>query len=389
MKETNPNTPSIRSGNLAERGWNFPSHSVSTGLQPVGMILTPLLLALITGIGLGVVVLHDPLTMILAIWQGAWGSIESAAATLTKTTPLLLTGLAVAIAHRTGLLNIGCEGQLTLGALAAASVAIGGARLPSLILLPVAVASGALVGAIWAWPAVWLRQHRGVHEVISTLLLNYVAIYVAEYLVRGPLGDGSAMGRTPAVPEQAILPPLVEFGTLGITAAPIAALLLALLAQAWFSWSIWGFEATAVGSNSLAAERAGINADRWRTRLFVISGGLAGLAGAVEVLAVHHRFYAAFSPGYGFDGITVAFLVKGSPGWLWLSSLLLATLRSADKWLQLALGISPNVILILVAMLLLAVSCQGGWGWLIPRTLLRQWSSSQQAPPPERPASNS
>jgi simple sugar transport system permease protein len=103
----------------------------------------------------------------------------------------------------------------------------------------------------------------------------------------------------------------------------------------------------------------------WRKRLFVASGALAGLAGALEVVAVHHRYYAAFSPGYGFDGITVAFLVGASPGWLWVSSLLLASLRAADKWLQLALGISPNVVWIMIAVLLLAVTSQSGWkAWM-------------------------
>jgi general nucleoside transport system permease protein len=174
-------------------------------------------------------------------------------------------------------------------------------------------------------------------------------------------------------------------GTLGITAAPLLALILSLLAQAWFCRTVWGFEATAVGCNALAAERAGIDVPRWRTRLFLTSGAIAGLAGALEVLTVHHRFYAAFSPGYGFDGITVAFLVKGEPGWLWISGLLLATLRAADKWLQLALGISPNVILILVAMLLLAVACRGGWDRLVPRGLRSLWSPSQ--PPPVDPSS--
>jgi simple sugar transport system permease protein len=102
--------------------------------------------------------------------------------------------------------------------------------------------------------------------------------------------------------------------------------------------------------------------DRWQRRIFVLSGALAGLAGALEVLAVHHRFYRAFSPGYGFDGITAAFLVKTVPGWLWLSSLLLASLRAADKWLQLVIGISPNTILVIQAVLLLAVACR----WTLP-----------------------
>jgi general nucleoside transport system permease protein len=359
---------------LSLRSWLKPY------LQPLGPLFVAPLIALFAVIVLGMVLLHQPLALVVAIWQGAWGSAASSATTLTKTSPLVLTGLAVAIAYRTGLLNIGCEGQLAIGALTTASVAVRAAALPAIVLVPLSVVAGALAGAIWAWPAVWLRQRRGVHEVISTLLLNYVAIYVAEYLVRGPLGDGSAMARTPVIPEQAVWEPLIQMGTLGITAAPLLALILSLLAQAWLCRTIWGFEATAVGCNAIAAERAGIDVPRWRTRLFLTSGAIAGLAGALEVLTVHHRFYAAFSPGYGFDGITVAFLVKGEPGWLWMSGLLLATLRAADKWLQLALGISPNVILILVAMLLLAVACREGWVRLVPRWLRSLWSPSQTPP---------
>jgi general nucleoside transport system permease protein len=304
----------------------------------------------------------QPLDVIVTIWNGAWGSKASAATSLTKVTPLLLTGLAVALAYQANLLNIGCEGQLTLGALSAASFAVVAAPLPWPVLMPLTLLVGALTGGLWALPPVWLRQKRGVHEVISTLLLNYLAIYLADYLVLGPLGDGTAMGRTPEIPTGATLPALVQFGVQGITAAPFVALFLCFAAQIWVSRSVWGYEVIAVGSNIAAAQSAGIEVERWQRRIFVLSGALAGLAGALEVVAVHHRFYRAFSPGYGFDGITAAFLVKAAPGWLWLSSLVLASLRTADKWLQLMIGISPNTTLVIQAVLLLCVACQ----WKLP-----------------------
>ena len=307
-------------------------------------------LALMLGVG--------PSELLWTIWDGAWGGPDSAAASLGKVTPLLLTGLAVSLAYQASLLNIGCEGQLTLGALAAASFSVAASSLPSWVLIPATLLVGALVGGAWAFPAIWLRQRRGVHEVISTLLLNYVAIYLAEYLVLGPLGDGTAMGRTPPMPAGAVWQPLCRIGSIGLTAAPFLALLLSLFAQIWLSKTCWGFEVKAGGSNPAAARTAGIPVAAWQKRLFVLSGALAGLAGAVEVSAVHHRFYNAFSPGYGFDGITAAFLVNSAPGWLWLSALLLASLRAADKWLQLALGVSPSAILIIQAVMLLAVACQ-------------------------------
>jgi simple sugar transport system permease protein len=293
-----------------------------------------------------------------AIWTGAWGDGDAALATLAKLTPLLLTGLAVALAYRIRLLNIGCEGQLVLGALAAGVTGVHCGGLPTALALLLPVAAGVAVGAAWAFPAVWLRQRTGAHEVLTTLILNYVAVYLAEFLILGPLGDGTALGRTAAVAEPARWPNLVEGAAGGLTAAPVLALLLCGAVQVWLSRTVGGYEVTASGSNESAAALAGIHVPKLQRRIFLASGGLAGLAGALEVAAVHERFYRAFSPGYGFDGITAAFLVNGSPGWLWLSGLVLATLRSADKWLQLALGISPGAIWIIQAVLLLAAACR-------------------------------
>jgi simple sugar transport system permease protein len=139
----------------------------------------------------------------------------------------------------------------------------------------------------------------------------------------------------------------------------------------------------AVGANAAAAKIAGIEVDTLQVRVFVLSGALAGLAGALEVAAVHHRFYRAFSPGYGFDGITVAFLVGGAPAWLWVSALLLASLRASDKMLQLELGMSPNAILVIQSTLLLAAACRLPWGdmlrYLTPRIPNHRGSKSDRS----------
>ncbi len=335
------------------------------------LLLPAVIIGILCCIALALLSGAQPFDIVVAVWDGAWGSQSSAANSLSKVTPLLLTGLSVALAYQGNMLNIGGEGQLTLGALASAAFAVVASPLPWFLSMPLTLLVGALAGGLWALPSVWLRQKRGVHEVISTLLLNYLAIYLAEYLVLGPLGDGSAMGRTPEIPTGAVWSPLVQFGAQGVTAAPFMALVLCFAAQIWLSRTVWGYEVMAVGSNSSAARSAGIEVERWQRRIFVLSGALAGLAGALEVTAVHHRFYRAFSPGYGFDGITVAFLVKATPGWLWLSGLLLASLRSADKWLQLVIGISPNTILVIQAVLLLCVACR----WKLPAGWRRRTAS--------------
>ncbi len=332
---------------------------IRRNIESLITLLPALLVGILVCMGLAVAAGVGPLDLVQTIWTGAWGSAEEGVNTLSKMTPLLLTGLAVALAYRAGLLNIGCEGQLTLGALAGATVAHAAAPLPAFVLFPLTLACGALAGGVWAYPAIVLRVRRGVHEVISTLLLNYIAIYLCSYLVSGPLGDGSAMGRTPPIPSGAEMPEIFQSGSLHLSAAP--AIALALCFAAWFllAKTVWGFEIKAAGANPEAAVNAGIAASKWQTRIFVLSGALAGFAGAVEICAVHHRFFRSFSPGYGFDGLTASFLVNGAPEWLWLSTLFLASLRAADKWLQIELNLSPNFILVAQAVLLLSVACQG------------------------------
>lgn len=315
-------------------------------------VLVCVLMSLFAGAG--------PFDLLAAVRDGAWGSADAAATTVGKLTPLLLTGLAVSMAYQARLLNIGCEGQLMVGALASAAFAVHAKSLPALLPAPLTILLGAAVGAMWSYPAVWLRQKRGVHEVITTIFMNYIAIYLCEILVLGPLGDGTAIGRTPEIAAGAVWQPIWRCGAVGLTAAPFFAVFLGFCAQFWLNRTCWGFEVTATGCNPDSARAAGIEVSRWQRRMFLLSGALAGLAGALEVAAVHHRFYRAFSPGYGFDGITAAFLANVAPGWVWLSGLLLASLRSADKWLQLAVGVSPSSIYIIQAFLLLVVAGRAG-----------------------------
>ncbi|MHC1728632.1 MAG: ABC transporter permease [Syntrophobacteraceae bacterium] len=352
--------------------------SIINKIKPVLTLLPALSAGLVVCMLLAAAVGAGPLDLVETIWIGSWGSADAAINTLTKLTPLLLTGLAVALAYRAGLLNIGCEGQLTLGALASAAFAQMAASMPPFLLLPLTLLAGAVAGGIWAYPAVLLRRRRDVHEVISTLLLNYVAIYLCSYLVSGPLGDGTAMGRTPPIPPGAQMPPILSSGSLFLTPAPLIALVLCFVAALWLQKTIWGFEATSAGANLEAAANAGISAEQWQTRVFIASGALAGFAGAMEICAVHHRFYRSFSPGYGFDGLTAAFLVNSSPEWLWLSTLFLASLRSADKLLQIGLNISPNFILVAQAVLLLSVVCQARIRFWLESLLSRLRRGSRQ-----------
>ncbi len=333
---------------------------------------TSRMLAIATGLAVCAIIARGagvgPWELVKAVIEGSFGSPQASAATLAKVTPLVLNGLAVAVAYRAGLLNIGCEGQMTLGALAAASLATRAGEWSGAVLIPATLALGGLIGAVWAMPALWLRRRKRVHEVLTTLILNTLALHLADLLVVGPLGDGTAIGRTALVARQAFLPSWEFDRGAAVSLAPLIAFGLVVAVQVWLERTVWGFEVRATGMGPLAARVSGIEAERWQRRVFLLSGFIAGLAGTLEVLGVHHRFYRAFSPGYGFDGITVAFLANGSPGWSCVSGLLMAMLRSADKWLQLSLSISPSLIWIIQAVLLLSVACQARidavWPWM-------------------------
>ncbi len=263
-------------------------HRVASRRPRVGFVPASILAALAAGalicMGLALATGVGPVNLFRTIWAGSCGSPEAAVNTLAKMTPLLCTGLAVVVAYRAGLLNIGCEGQLTAGALVSASFAVSAAALPGFLLLPLTLIVGAAAGGLWALPAVFLRQRRGVHEVISTLMLNYMAIYQCGYLVEGPLGDGTAMGRTPPIPAGAEMPQIMQSGSLFLTPSPVIALILCFGAYIWLSKTVWGFEVRSVGTNFDAAENAGISASKWQIIAFFVSGALGRSGGGFRGL---------------------------------------------------------------------------------------------------------
>ena len=314
-------------------------------------------------IGLAVAAGVGPLDLIETIRTGAWGSGEAAVNTLAKMTPLLLTGLAVALAYQTGLLNIGCEGQLTLGALVCAAVARSSGPAARFHPPPARACQrghrpGDLGLSRGSAPAAEGSARSDKHasaELHRNLPVRLSRFRAASETAR-PWG-----GPRPFLPGRKCRR---CFKAARSTLPPPRLLALALCFATWF-WlakTVWGFEARSTGANPEAALNAGIAASKWQTRIFVLSGALAGFAGAMEICAVHHRFYKSFSPGYGSDALTAAFLVNCAPEWLWLSTLFLASLRSADKWLQIGLNLSPNFILVVQAVLLLSVACQGKIG---------------------------
>jgi len=250
----------------------------------------------------------DPLQAGAALVRGSVGSPTALTITMVRAVPLILTGLAVSLAFRAGVWNIGAEGQLYAGAIAAVAVGIGGAGLPALILVPVVLLAAALAGALWAAVPAFMRVRLGVGEVITTILMNFVGVYLAAYMVSGPLQEARGIfPQTDPIADAAQLPILLP-GTrvhMGVVLA------VAVGAVMWvvFKRTRFGFAVRAVGSAPKAARIVGlIPVDRVMIISFLASGAIAGLAGGVEIAGVTFALYADLSPGWGYTAIAVALL---------------------------------------------------------------------------------
>jgi ABC-type uncharacterized transport system permease subunit len=288
-----------------------------------------------------------------ALVQGALGSPQGIAETLAQTTTLLFAGLGVGVALRAGLFNIGAEGQLVVGGLCAAIV---GARffLPAPIEIPLCLLAGAAGGGVYGGLAGWLRARFGASEVISTIMLNYIAVFAVEYLVNGPLRGSATMPETAAIAPTAVLAPIVADTRLTL-AFPLA--IVAALAVAWWlRRTVAGYELRAVGRSERAARYAGIDVSRTIVRAMIASGALAGLGGATEVMALVHRFNAEISPGYGFTSIAVALLAGSNALATIVTALLFGTLQNGALAMQALAGAPKDVVSLVQGFVILFVA---------------------------------
>lgn len=327
--------------------------AVAVGLAAAGVV------AAVFGGGPGV--------FFAALAEGAFGGWGRLTATLVKVAPLLLAGLAVAVPLKAGLFNIGAEGQMYVGALAAVAVALCAPALPAWALVPTVIASGAAAGALWGALAGVLKGRWGVHEVVATIMLNFIALHATAWLVTtGPLADPRGLARTPEVPQAARLPVVFESGIHGLSAAFFIALAAAVVAWWFISRTVTGYRLRAAGGNPLAASRHGIRSARMTLTAMAAGGAFAGLAGALEVAGVQYSVSAAFSPGYGFDGIAVALVAGGNCLAVPAAALLFAALRAAGTALQLDAGLSPQLIYVIEAVIVIAVAIPA-----LPRSVRR------------------
>ena len=275
------------------------------------------ILALVVGAVFLVILGVNPLTAYSSLLRGAFGTVSGFTQTLAKATPLLLVALGICIAFRGGVINIGGEGQIIIGAVAAAAVALALPTLPGLLLIPLTLGAGVVGGAVWGGIAGVLKARFGDNEILSNVMLNAIALQLMNFLLRGPMLDPEQIAAGTNIPQSATLPDQVWLLRLVprtlLHVGAILALALALIVFVFLWRTTIGFRIRAVGLNPSAARYAGIPVRSYMALALVLSGAFAGLAGAVEVIGVHHRMIEGLSGGYGFSGIVAALFGKLHP----------------------------------------------------------------------------
>ncbi len=314
---------------------------------------------------------HSPAEAYSAMIGGAFGGWRQIGETLLRATPLIFTGLAVSYGFRAGLFNIGAEGQLFLGGLAAAFVGLQVGGLPPLVSLPIIIFAAFLAGAAWAFIPALMKAKIGAHEVITTMMFSYIGKYLVSYIINGPLRAEGNIPQTTELPIASQLPRISDLlpfvgqnrAHIGIVLGIIAALIV------WWvlKYTVMGYEARAVGFNPAAAETAGISVASTTIKSLCISGGLAGLAGAVEVMGVHYRLFDQFSSGFGFTGIAVALLAKNNPFGVILAAILFGSLSAGAGTMQLEAGVSQKVITIIQGTIIFLVGAEMIVTWAVAR----------------------
>lgn len=328
-------------------------------LFSLAVSLGAVVLALICGAVILVIIGADPWAAFRTLLFRPFSSKFGLSETLVKTGPLLLVGLGIIIAFRSGMLNIGAEGQMLAGTTAGSALALALPGLPAVILLPLTCLAGFLAGAVWGGIPGWLKARLGVNEILSTIMMNQIAIQGLLFLISGPMIDpdqvayGTGQPQSAELPKAAWLPRLVPQTRLHLGVA--IALALAVLVYVFLWRTVLGYRLRAVGANQAAARYAGIAVERHLVLAMVLSGGLAGLAGIFEVMGVHHRLLEGVSAGYGFSGIVAALFGKLHPVGAVPASFLFGALLVGAEMMQRAVGVPAAVVITMEGLVVIFV----------------------------------
>ncbi|SMB92089.1 nucleoside ABC transporter membrane protein [Thermanaeromonas toyohensis ToBE] len=296
----------------------------------------------------------NPLVAYQYMFYGAFGSVRSFTETLVKTTPLLLCGLGLTIAYRTGLISVGAEGQMIIGGLFTTLAGLYMGWLPGFLLLPVLMLAGLIGGGLWGAIPGYLKARLGVSEVINTIMLNYIAYYLVAYLLDVPLREPPGyFPQSAQIARQGWLPYLLP-GTrlhLGVIIAFLSCFIVYFIL-----WrSPLGYQMRAVGYNREAARHSGINVEKNMVLAFTLSGAFAGLAGMVEIAGLHHRLLGGFSSEYGFDAMAVALLGKLHPAGVAIAALFFGALRVGANMMQRSVQVPASLVFVIQGLVILFV----------------------------------
>ncbi|MBP2000480.1 simple sugar transport system permease protein [Paenibacillus shirakamiensis] len=330
------------------------------------------LVAILFGLIVGAIIMliggYDPILAYQSLFEQVFGNKYDFGETLREISPLVLTGLAVAFAFRAGLFNIGGEGQFIIGMTAATFIGIKVTGLPAYIHAPLALIVGAVCGGIWAGIAGYLKAARGVNEVITTIMLNWTALYLGNYIVTNFLMK-SGMDKSFDIQDSASIS-IQSLSSFFNDARIHWGMFLSILAAIFFYYFLWkskqGFELRAVGHNHNAAEYAGMNVGRNVVKAMFISGAFAGLAGAIQILGVfHYQTIMSGTPGTGFDGIAVALIGMNHPFGILLGGSLFGILTYGSAGMSFGADVPPELIRIVIGSIIFFIAAQGIVRWVL------------------------
>jgi simple sugar transport system permease protein len=346
----------------------------------LGLLLLALLIALLVGAVMLLLLGANPLAAYTTMFTGVFGSVSGITQSLVKATPLLLVGLGICIAFRASVINIGAEGQIILGALMATWFSLQFRTWPGWLLVPATMIMGFLAGAVWGLVPGILKAKLEVNEILTTVMMNAIALQLMNLMIRGPLIDpagitaGTYLAQSERLPEQVWLPRLVPQTLLHSGA--IIAVLLAIAVYVFLWRTTIGYRIRAVGLNPDASRYAGIKVPFYQALSLTLAGGFAGLAGVIEVIGVQHRLLEGITSGYGFSGIVAALFGGLHPlGLIPASWLFGSLLVGADK-MQRAVQVPSALISTLLGLIVLFVV---GSQWLSRRWTMRRMATAAGA----------
>ena len=305
---------------------------------------------------------RNPLLAYWALLRGAVGSVDAVAFAFNKSTPYVLSAVGVAICFRARVINIGSEGQLAVGGVAASWIALHLSQLPSFLLIPVSLVAGGVAGAVWACIAAVMRIKRGVHEVLGTLMLNFVGTLVVSEVLHGAMGEpGAGFPQSPLFPQSAWLPSLFPGTDMHVG---IAIAVAAVVASHILFWHTpFGFRLRLLGSGDNVAAYAGASLVRGMLQVMLIAGGFAGIAGAIEVLGVHYRLIEGFSQGFGFNAVAIALLAALNPLAVLPAGLFFGFLEAGALAMQREIGVPSSLVFVIQGLTMIFVLCAMGIGF--------------------------